>query len=198
MIHILTGTYQVIEPLFDHDVPAAVELDLGCGKGRFTLDLAERFPQALVLGSDVMLGRLRKVQRKVERRNLTNVELLRANSRDLIGYTLPPACIDRIHLLCPDPWPKDKHRAKRLVTTDFLARMSRVLKPDGVLHLATDHGPYFDDWKRMIDELECYREDPAAIDDVRDIQTDFEIQWRRQGKHVPHLGYRLAGCASQA
>lgn len=191
MIHILTGTYQVVEPRFGRPLDTPVELDLGCGKGRFTLELAGRRADALVLGCDVMLGRLRKVQRKVERRGLTNIELLRANSRDLVGYLLPPACIDRIHLLCPDPWPKDRHRAKRLVTTDFLARMSRILKPGGVLHLATDHGPYFDDWKRMIDDLGCYREDQTAIQDVCDIQTDFEILWRREGKDVPHLGYRL-------
>jgi len=195
MIQILTGTYQTIDPT-PHGTPARIELDLGCGKGRFALELARRSPDTLVLASDVMLGRLRKVQRKAERQNLTNLNLLRASSLDLVAYQLPPTSIDRIHLLCPDPWPKSKHRNKRLVTTDFLARLRRVLKPDGVLHLSTDHAPYLEDWKRMLAQLPFYENAPKTIEDVRSIQTDFELIWRKVGKTVPHLGYRLVSPAN--
>ncbi|MCK5801875.1 MAG: methyltransferase domain-containing protein [Lentisphaeria bacterium] len=189
MIHFLTNTYQMIDPLFGQS-PRPVELDLGCGKGRFTLDLAERYPERLVLGADIMAGRLRKVSRKAEKRQLENLELLRALNLDLVALLLPPDSIDRAHLLCPDPWPKDKHRNKRLVTTYFLAKVADRLKPDGVLHLATDHKPYYEDWTRIIAELPFFENAPDAIADVADIKTDFELLWHSEGKQVQHLAYR--------
>jgi len=194
VIHILTGTYQVIDPSFGRQ-PSAVELDMGCGKGRFCLELARRYPERLVLGSDVMLGRLRRVDRKADRRGLANLVLLRADNLDLASYLLPQASVDRVHLLCPDPWPKSRHRVRRLVTTDFIARLVRILKPGGSLHMSTDFAPYFEDWRRIVAAYPALCEDPSAMVDVADIQTDFEIQWRRSGRDVPHLAFRLAETA---
>jgi tRNA (guanine-N7-)-methyltransferase len=190
VIEILTGVYRTIDPTFGRE-PSAIELDRGCGKGRFCLELARRYPDRLILGSDVMLGRLRRVDRKATRRGLTNLVLLRADSLDLASYLLPQAAVDRVHLLCPDPWPKNRHRIRRLVTTDFLARIARILKPGGALHLATDFLPYFEDWRRMLAAYPAFREDASATADVADIQTDFEIQWRSAGRDVPHLAFRF-------
>jgi tRNA (guanine-N7-)-methyltransferase len=190
MIEILTGTYQVIDPTCGR-TPAAIELDMGCGKGRLALELARRYPDRLVLGSDVMLGRLRRLDRKVTNRGLANLVLLRADNLDLASYLLPHACIDRIHLLCPDPWPKERHRIKRLVTTDFVGRLARLLKPGGVLHLSTDHLPYLADWRRILAAYPSFCEDSQAIADIADIQTEFEMQWRAAGKDVPHLAFRF-------
>lgn len=190
MIEILTGTYQVIDPTRGR-ASAAIELDMGCGKGRLALELARRYPDRVVLASDVMLGRLRRIDRKATNRGLTNLALLRADNLDLASYLLPHACIDRIHLLCPDPWPKERHRIKRLVTTDFVGRLERLLKPGGVLHMSTDHLPYLADWRRILAVYPSFREDASAIADIADIQTEFEVQWRAAGKDVPHLAFRL-------
>ena len=194
MIEILTGTYQVIDPTRGR-ASAAIELDMGCGKGRLALELARRYPDRVVLASDVMLGRLRRIDRKATNRGLTNLALLRADNLDLASYLLPHACIDRIHLLCPDPWPKERHRIKRLVTTDFVGRLERLLKPGGVLHMSTDHLPYLADWRRILAVYPSFREDASAIADIADIQTEFEVQWRAAGKDVPHLAFRL--CPAQ-
>ena len=143
----------------------------------------------LVLGSDVMLGRLRRVARQVGQRGLGNIELLRVNNRELAAFQLPDACLRRIHLLCPDPWPKARHRANRLVTTDFLTRLGRVLEPGGVLHVATDHVPYLEDMARIIGATGCFASAPGAIADIADLRTDFELVWERAGREVEHLAY---------
>ena len=191
MVHIVTNTYSTLDPRFGRAGELPIELDLGCGKGGFTLELAARYPDRLVLGTDLMLGRLRRLQRKVERRGLENIELLRAESLELVAFQLPDACVRRVHLLCPDPWPKSRHRAKRLVTSEFLGRVARVLVPGGVLHLSTDHPPYLAALRRVVDGLGIYRRAPDAMADIADVQTDFERQWRSRGKEVPHLCYRL-------
>jgi tRNA (guanine-N7-)-methyltransferase len=139
-----------------------------------------------------MLGRLRKVAAKADRRGLRNLELLRANNLELVGYQLPDRSVQRIHLLCPDPWPKARHRHHRFITTDFLTRLARVLSPRGVLHLATDHLPYLDDIQRIVADMPLFHPAPEACDDVRDIKTDFELLWEAEGRSVPHLVFRRA------
>jgi len=191
MIDILTNTYQLWEPPAGEPAGGMVELDMGCGKGRFTLALAERYPERLILGSDVMIGRLRRLDAKVSRRGLDNVRLLRAESLTLAAFQLSPQSIDRLHLLCPDPWPKRHHRVRRLVCTDFLCRLPRILKPGAVLHLSTDHEPYYADWLDLFGRLPHFHPEPEAIADVSDLKTDFELQWNAAGKLVRHLCFRL-------
>ena len=141
MLHILTNSYAVIDPLFGRPAGTFVEMDVGCGRGGFTLALAQRYPERLVLGTDVMLGRLRKIDAKAGKRGLQNLELLRASHTEMLGHQLPDSCIDRLHYLCPDPWPKSRHRAKRVASTDFFVRIARVVKPGGILHIATTTRP---------------------------------------------------------
>jgi tRNA (guanine-N7-)-methyltransferase len=187
MIHLLTNSYHL------HPVPrdARVELDLGCGKGRFSLALAQRYPERVVLASDVMFGRLRRLEAKRQRLGVANLSLLRAESGQLLSFQLPPACIDRLHLLCPDPWPKARHQARRLVCTEFLCRMRRVLKKGAILHLSTDHRPYYDEWLQLFAKLPFYQADRDAVKDIADLKTDFELQWNAMDKQVNHLCYRL-------
>ncbi len=188
MIDILTNEYR--QPAFP-DGFSAVELDLGCGKGKFTLELAERYPERLVVGLDVMLGRLAKIDSKMTRRKLKNVMLLRAESSQAVAFQLPVASIDRIHLLCPDPWPKEKRKGRRLVCMAFLATLPRIMKQGAILHMATDYRPYFDDWQRMLDNIPWLQDAPNASDDIKDIKTDFELQWEAEGKSVWHLNRKL-------
>ena len=189
MIHILTNTYQLIDPWFGRSSTLPIELDLGCGKGRFALALAKRYPERLILAGDVMLGRLRKVARKAEQQQLENIELMRASNIDLAAFQLPDSCIRRAHFLCPDPWPKEKHRNKRLFTTDFLTRLTRILEPGGILHVATDHEPYLQEIQGIVATLNLLKPAPAALEDIQDLKTDFELIWENKGKTVPHLAY---------
>ena len=80
-----------------------VELDLGCGKGGFAVALAQSHPERIILAADVMLGRLRKVRKKLNRAQAGNAYLLRVEARHLLGRILPDRCLARIHILCPDP-----------------------------------------------------------------------------------------------
>lgn len=171
---------------------SVVELDLGCGKGRFTAALARRYPERVVLANDIISERLGILERQAKREGLSNLSVFRASSLPLVAYTLPVHSIDRLHLLCPDPWPKKRHRSRRLVCTDFLCRVPRVLKSGGVFHLATDYDPYYEDWLRMFEKLSAlYEPAPEAIADIADIKTNFELHWNGLGKEVHHIAYRL-------
>lgn len=188
MIDIITNDYRQFLVPAGYDF---VEMDMGCGRGKFTLELAKRYPNRLVIASDVMIGRLRRLDAKVEKRKLENVRLLRGESGQVAEFQMPLHAIDRLHLLCPDPWPKDKKKARRLVCTSFLCMLPRIIKPGGILHLSTDHDPYWEDWKRILEAIPFFVKAPEALDDIADIKTDFELQWLAEGKQVHHLAYKL-------
>lgn len=123
--------------------PAPLELDIGCGDGAFVVAQAERFPGRNFLGLEKLAGRVWRGCKKASRLGLTNVRFLRIESSYALQYLLPPASVEMVHLLFPDPWPKSKHRRRRMVTPEFLALVHRLLRPEGRLRIVTDQQKYF-------------------------------------------------------
>ena len=186
----LTGRYEVIDPTYGSGCKK-LELDLGCGKGGFSLELASRNPDTLVLAADIKASRLQKINNKAAYAKVENIQTVRVLAWDLVSYLLPDDSLDRIHILCPDPWPKAKHRGNRLVTSEFLGRLSKTMKDGAILHLATDDEPYFKWMKEAIKPLTQYERFDEGIDDVRDIKTEFERYYLSIGKEVGHMSFRL-------
>ena len=189
-IEILTGSYCVLDLAKITGNAEFIELDLGCGKGSFTSKLAERYPDRAVLAADVMIGRLRKLVKRNQRAGVANITALRVEAQLLVSRFLPDNGLDRLHLLCPDPWPKERHRGHRLVTADFATQLRRVLKLGGVLHFSSDDVPYRDSVERILDGCGLFERDDSAIADIADIKTDFEELWLSTGKDVRHYAYR--------
>src|SRR5690606_10332064 len=128
--------------IFPGDRP--LEVDLGCGDGTFLLEMAAHYPDRDFLGVERLLGRARKLCRLAAKRNLPNVKVLRLHSLYTVAGRLPPASRPRLHLLCPDPWPKAKHHRRRLFQTEFLQAVSNLLEPGGEFLFKTDHDGYFE------------------------------------------------------
>ncbi|MCM8532879.1 MAG: methyltransferase domain-containing protein [Lentisphaeraceae bacterium] len=187
----LAGKYEVIDPKFGGDYKK-VELDLGCGKGGFSLEVAKRNPETIVLAADIKASRLQKINNKAALMKIPNLETIRVMAWDLIAYQLPNDCLDRVHILCPDPWPKFKHKGHRLVTSEFLGAVTRVLKNGGILHLSTDDRPYVAWMKEAISGLSQYVPFEEGIDDVKDIETEFERHYVEVGKGVVHMTFKLS------
>ena len=184
-ISILTSSYCHVVPESDH-----AELDMGCGAGSFTVALAARYPERTIYAADVMLGRLRKVVRKAEQAKLENMRVLCVEARNLIAMMLPDASLDRLHILCPDPWPKNRHRGNRLLCSDFTTQLHRVLKRDGIFHFSSDDENYCDAVNKVIAESGLFELYPEGIADLTDIKSDFEKRWLAEGKAVHHRAWK--------
>ena len=187
-IQILTDKYLII----NLEKNKTVELDLGCGTGIFSLELAARYQDSIILAADIMLGRLRKIEKKAIRNNLDNIRILRVEATNLMGYMLKENSVDRIHILCPDPWPKSKHKGHRLLSSQFMNSIKKVLKPDGIFHFATDDKTYYESTCKIVEESGLFEtEDNANIADISDIKTAFELKWEAEGLKVQHIAWKV-------
>jgi tRNA (guanine-N7-)-methyltransferase len=165
------------------DASRPLEIDLGCGDGTFLLGMAEQFPERDFLGVERMIGRVEKVIKKIQRSGLTNVRILRLESAYTVGWLLPTAGVSRLHLLCPDPWPKLKHHRRRLVVNEeFQKGLARVLVPGGEFLHKTDDAPYFEVAQEQFDGLAGFTRLEWADGAFYYPETDFEKYWLSKGR----------------
>ena len=185
MITDLTSEYTRLEL----DQEKITEVDLGCGSGSFILQLAQAYPERQFIAVDVMIGRLRSVESKCRLNNINNINIYRSEAWHFFDIHLADNSLDRLHVLCPDPWPKKRHAGHRLLNSEFLSRAFNKLKPGGCLHLATDHSPYFEQMKREVSHLKQFVLNNDLIDDIREYKTDFEKDFLEQGIAVNHASW---------
>ena len=152
-----------------------VEVDLGSGPGKFLVEAAQKYPDRNFLGIERLLGRVRKTRRHAFRLGINNLRLLRMEMEYAVTYLLPKESIFRFHLSFPDPWPKRRHHARRVVDGDFLEALWRALVTDGEIRIKTDHEAYF---RQIIHTAEKSRlwQFPDWMDEnypVTDFEQDF-------------------------
>ena len=167
-----------------------LEIDLGCGDGAFLMEMARAFPERDFLGTERLLGRVRKVCKKITRRNLDNARVLRLDSRYVVEWLLPEKTVSRLHLLCPDPWPKLRHNRRRLVQAEFLEAVRRALVPGGEFLFMTDHEEYFRWALDRVTDFGKFETHEWEEDSFFYPKTDFQQQWESEGKSMWRLRCR--------
>ena len=120
-----------------------VWLEIGFGGGEHMASQAARAPGVLIIGCEPFLNGVASAVRHVDEQGLKNVRIKDGDARELIAH-LPDACLTRVFILFPDPWPKARHHKRRIVQPEMLVDLARVLKPGGKLRFATDVAGYAD------------------------------------------------------
>lgn len=173
------------------DPSRPLEVELGSGDGTFFLHMAREHPDRDFLGLERMLGRVEKTLRKIAQAGLQNAKVLRLESGYSTGWLLPTASVSRLHLLCPDPWPKKKHAARRLVNqAEFLNGLARVLKPGGEFLLKTDDAVYFEDALASLGNSPEFERLDWSADAFFYPTTDFEAHWLAMGRDIHRARWR--------
>lgn len=170
-----------------------LEIDMGCGDGSFLIGLAREYPERDFMGVERLLGRCKKVAKKIGKAGLDNAHILRMDSKYVVEWLLPAASVSRIHLLCPDPWPKSKHHRRRLVQVPFLGAVKDALEPGGEFLFMTDHEEYFEYAVEKIHESGRFEILPWDEDSFYYPKTDFQIQWEAEGKSMHRIRCRKEG-----
>lgn len=157
-----------------------LEVDLGCGKGRFLLARAQAHPEVNFLGIDRMLARIRRIDHRAQRRRLDNLRLLRVEGYYAVAHLMPAAAVRTYYIFHPDPWPKARHHEHRLFNPRFVDALHRTLQPAGRVHISTDHLPYYEEIKAILDADARFRPVEAFVPGPEE-QTDFERWYITRG-----------------
>ena len=168
--------------------PASLEVDLGCGKGRFLQARAERHPGISFLGIDRLLLRILRVEREARRR-LPNIRLLYGDICYALSYLLPARSVTTCYIYFPDPWPKRRHHRRRLFDDEFLSALNTTLVSAGSVHVATDHLDYFDTIRKIFSGDPRFEPiPPLELTDGE--RTDFELQFLNERRPIGRCSFR--------
>ncbi len=176
--------------LFDNEKP--VEVEIGCGKGRFLINSAMAYPEINYIGIERALRYFRIMKERVVRRDLANVRLLRDDAVYFVERFIPDGAVSAYHIYFPDPWPKKRHRKRRLFNTRFLEEIERTLAAGGTLDFATDYVEYFEEIQSLLeasDRLDVLGEIPERVRELGRDLTNFETKYTAEGRAIHRGAY---------
>ncbi len=149
----------VLDPqtLFGRRAPLVFEIGFGMGETTIALALAQ--PERDVIAVDVHTPGAGSLLRGLSVEGLTNVRVGVGDALEVLRGMIPSGSLDEIRVFFPDPWPKTKHFKRRLFNEAFASLAAARLKPGGVVHLATDWGPYAE---QVVEVIEA---EPLLVND---------------------------------
>ena len=124
-----------------NDAPSPIWLEIGFGGGEHLAYLAGLHPEVQFIGCEPYINGISGLLTHINEHNLTNIRIYADDARDLIA-NLPDAALSQVFILYPDPWHKTRHNKRRLISTEFLNSLTRVMKNGAILRLATDNADY--------------------------------------------------------
>ena len=181
---------------FKNDHP--IILELGCGKGEYTVSLATRYPQKNFIGIDIKGARFWRGAKTALEEKLTNVAFVRTQI-ELIEFLFETNEVDEIWITFPDPQIKFKRTKHRLTNPTFLKKYHTILSPSGSVHLKTDsqflHGYTLGILQQMgIEPIKAHHDvysDLHAPEEVVSIQTFYEKQYLSQQKPITYIHFQF-------
>lgn len=179
---------------FKNDNP--IVLELGCGRGEYTVGLAREYPEKNFIGIDIKGARMWAGAKEAHLSGLSNVGFLRTNI-ELLAHFFAPVEVSEIWITFPDP--QMKKVRKRLTATNFLAMYHQILKPGGIINLKTDSPFLFEYTSRLVKlnqlpiltQTDNLYANPAGVDRILNIRTHYEKQWLARGLTIKYLAFSL-------
>lgn len=176
---------------FDNHNP--ILLELGCGKGEYTVGLARKFPNMNYIGIDIKGARMWSGATQAIDEGLTNVAFLRTHIEQ-IHYFFAPDEIAQIWITFPDPQMKKTN--KRLTSTRFMQQYARILQEGGLIHLKTDSNFLYSYTKAMVEENQLtilFNTDDLyhsnLNEEILEIRTFYEQQWLLRGLNIKYIRF---------
>jgi tRNA (guanine-N7-)-methyltransferase len=168
-----------------------LEVELGCGDGSFLVEYARQHPERNYVGVERLLGRIRKLERKGRRAELTNLRGVRIECSYFLEYLLPFRSAEALHIYFPDPWPKRRHWRHRLINERFPVLARQTLAPGGMVYLRTDDAVYFGQMLEVFAACPAFTpaETPPALSALA---TDFEKDFLARGIKTLRAAYRVS------
>ena len=187
-------------PALDALVPAgfaAVEIEIGPGKGAFVLAATAAKPDTFLLGIEAAHGYAELAAARLLQAGRKNGLLLVDNGKLFLQDRVADGALAAVHVYFPDPWPKRRHAGRRFFTADVPAVLARVLRPDGFCYVATDNPAYAGQIVRVLGASTTFARDEAEEARVQQLgaghaftPTNFERKYVEQGRVIRRYAFR--------
>ena len=165
-----------------------VEIDVGCGRGKFLVDAGLAHPERNYLGVEIDYREGRRGARRVKKRQMPNVRVLGGDVRIVFDRFVPPASVSAVHVYFPDPWWKRRHRRRRVFNDELAAQMATILQPGGMVHSWTDVEEYFGVISELMDNhpqfVSLAPPKPREPEHDLDYRTSYERKRRQAGEEI--------------
>jgi tRNA (guanine-N7-)-methyltransferase len=166
-----------------------VEVDLGAGDGVYAEARAKRESDRNFVAVERLLGRATKIAKKAIRNQLTNLKVLRLESAYFIKNLCAESSLDAITVRYPDPWPKRRHHANRLLQKEFFEDAARALISGGLIKLTTDDREYFEWAQKEAEKCSGWVPD-LSWTGVDEPTSEFEELFAKEGREVYRKAWR--------
>ena len=163
-------------------------LEIGSGMGEATAQIALNNLDTGYVAVEMHKPGLAALLLLIMEKQITNIKMIREDATYLLANFIPDGSLDGIHLLFPDPWPKNRQHKRRIVQDDFIELIARKLKPKGFIHIATDWQPYAQWIKAKFDNNSQFSGGIVARPSWR-VLSKFEGQGLRKGHTVIDFRY---------
>jgi len=176
-----------------------IVLELGCGKGEYTVGLGESNRQKNFIGVDVKGNRIWSGAKQALDNKLRNIAFLRTRI-DFIDHCFATDEVDEIWITFPDPQPQKPRARKRLTNPLFLNRYKKIMKPNGIIHLKTDSTSLYEYTLEVIEENKheliwhtnnLYQNCPEDRKELIQIKTYYEKLFTGRGEDIKYISFRL-------
>ena len=181
-----TGFFRIdMEKLFGNTNP--VVLEIGSGKGRFLIATATERPDLNLIGIEKSLHYHRVIRDRVLKRELRNVRLINHDAFPVMQKMIPDQSIAELHIYFPDPWPRKREQKRRIIRTEVLEEIKRVLVDGGSGIYVTDHREYFEAAAPVVEAtFRSERRIPGPDDPPR---TNYEAKYRAEGRAIYEIRF---------
>ena len=181
--------------IFDNNNP--IELEIGCGKGKFIYEKAQKNKAVNFIGVEKFDSVIVRALEKAINEPLDNLRLLRFDALD-ISEVFKDNEIKNIYLNFSDPWPKKRQAKRRLTSPNFLSSYTKILKPNGRIYLKTDNYGLFEYSMMMLNDNNSFIIEEIMLDmylslPSDNVQTEFEIRFRELDKPIYYIRAKLKG-----
>jgi tRNA (guanine-N7-)-methyltransferase len=169
-------------------------LEIGCGTGDFVTQMAALHPDWNFVAVDYYNKGCLKTCKRIDEADRDNVRVVRDEARAFLLRCIPPGSLQAVVINCPDPWPKLRHRKRRLVNAGFMDFMLEFMRPGGDFFFATDFDDYGEDVARLMPSVgglenclapDLYRHELAGYPLSR-----YMLKFMSEGKRIYFVHYR--------
>lgn len=197
MKNIINPILDISEYLIPVDLPELFgnagdcALEIGFGDGDFLIETAIRKPGRNFLGIEVRKRRFNKAVKTARSKKLENIRFLHMDANVAAGEIFYPDSFSTVYINFPDPWPKDRHRKHRIINSGFLEKLSRVMKRNAKLDIASDHKDYILNAIATFANIDFFKSeypDTGYLNHVPErLLTTYEREFRKEGKEIYYL-----------